>query len=372
MAEVKIYQIFYNEETRKQIDPLYIPLDNTDSQNADWFEFLPIKNFLDKNELDENTYYGFLSPRFEAKTKVKAKDLISLIQDKSYGIDVFLSTFGFNAISFHHNLFEQGERAHPGITELSQKVFDKLGMYTDLNKLISSVHNTAFSNYIIANKAYWMEWKYFADKFYDLVENDQTELGQALRGKTGYFRGDTAMRTFIQERAPGVILSTGKFKTYSFGVEWDSSQKEALSKHEMCNFFKNRYIEYHNPMDLMVYEHIRNLIVESNLKKEISTPPELHPLTQKLQDKSFYFSHFNGNHQRVMKLMKGGKIENINSNGHSNEAYWSVDCNELVLINDKGNITSRYFLVTEENGKIYAQGYYLLNRKIQFKLIENN
>lgn len=370
MSKVKIYQIFYNEETRKQIDPLYIPLDNTGGQNADWFEFWPIKNFLDKNELDENTYYGFLSPRFEAKTKIKSKDLISLVKDKSHGIDVFLSTFGFNAISLHQNLFEQGERAHPGITKLSQKVFEKLGMYTNLNKLISSVHNTAFSNYIIGNKAYWMEWKYFADKFYDLVENDQTELGQALRGKTGYFRGETAMRTFIQERAPSIILSTGKFRTYAFGVEWDSSQKEALSKYEMCNYFKNRYIEHNNPMDLVVYEHIRNLILQNGLKKEVIGPIEFHPLTQKLQGKTFYFSHLNGNHQRMMKLIKDGRIENIDSNGHINEVYWGIDNDELILKNERGNITSRYFLLTEERGKIYAQGYYLANRKIQFKLVE--
>lgn len=370
MKNIKIYQIFYNDETFKQVDPLYIPLDNSSSSNSDWFEFLPIKNFLDNTELEDNTYYGFFSPRFESKTKVKAKDLISLINNSPDNIDVFLSSFGFNPISFHKNLFEQGERAHPGITNLSQKVFDKLGYYINLNNLVSSVQNTAFSNYIVANKKYWLEWKNFADKFYDLVEYDITELGEALRGKTGYFRGETAMRTFIQERAPGVILSTGKFNTYSFGVDWDSGQNNSLPKHRMCNFFKNRYIEYHNPIDLVVYEHIRQLILDEKNNNVISSPPKLHPLTLKLKNRTFWFSHINGKFKRKFTLIENGKIENIDSDGHINETYWDICDNELVLKNNNGNITSRFFLLTCEYGKIYAQGYYLANRKIQFKLIE--
>lgn len=48
---IKLYQIYYNEETRSKIDPLYIPLDNSNSPKPEWFEFYPIKCFLDQNEI---------------------------------------------------------------------------------------------------------------------------------------------------------------------------------------------------------------------------------------------------------------------------------------------------------------------------------
>ena len=260
-ASVKLFQIYYNEETRNQLDSACIPLDNCNSPKPEWYEFYPIKNFLDHNELEENTYYGFLSPRFQQKTCVSPADLIKLIEEKSQeNIDVFLSSLGFNVIAYHQNLFIQGEAAHPGITDLTQRALDKLNVYCDVKNMVSSLQNSAFCNYIVGNKAYWTEWKALADKFYDLVENDHTELGEALRANTHYWRGDTSMRTFIQERLPAVILASNKYRTFSFGVEWNSDMLDRLPKYEICNYFKVRYSQTKDPMDLLVYKHIRNLI----------------------------------------------------------------------------------------------------------------
>ena len=264
---IKIYQIFYNEETRNQIDPRYIPLDNTHSPKPEWFEFYPIKSFLDNNELEDNTYYGFLSPRFYEKTGVSAEQLIAIIQEKSQdNIDVFLSSLGFGSIAYYQNSFEQGEVWHPGLKELSQQALNKMGVCINLDELVSSSYSTAYCNYIIGNKRYWHEWKILADKFYNLVENDTSELGETLRAKTSYHRGETAMRTFIQERLPSIILALNNFRTISFGREIHPQFLEP-AKYEMCNYFKSRYTQTKDPLDLLVYKHIRHTISISTENK---------------------------------------------------------------------------------------------------------
>ena len=259
-AQIRLYQICYNEETKQAIDPLCIPLDNSHSPKLEWFEFYPIKQFLDNNELEENTYYGFLSPRFYEKTGVTIGNLINLIQENSQeGIDVFLSSLGFGSIAYYQNLFEQGEMWHSGLKQLTQQALNKMGISVNLDTLVSSTHSAAYCNYIIGNKAYWQEWRQLADSFYNLVENDKSELGEMLRADTAYWRGDSPMRTFIQERLPSVILASNKYKTCSFGREINPNLLEH-SKFEMCNYFKGRYNQTRDPMDLAVYRHIRETI----------------------------------------------------------------------------------------------------------------
>jgi hypothetical protein len=63
----KIYQIYYSEATKAHNDPGFLPMDNLANERPDWREYWPIRNYLLNNNLEEDTRYGFLSPKFEAK-----------------------------------------------------------------------------------------------------------------------------------------------------------------------------------------------------------------------------------------------------------------------------------------------------------------
>ncbi len=258
---IQIYQIFYNEQTRQAVDPLYIPLDNTQGPK-EWFEFYPIRQFLEQNELKDNTYYGFLSPKFFHKTQVHAQDLIHFINEQAQQapVDAFLSSLGLNALSYYQNMFEQAETAHPGIKALSQRCLNAMGIPINLDHLVSTNHNAVFCNYIIANKTYWSAWKVLADKFYHLVENDTTDLGMALRADTDYLGDKAAMRTFIQERFPSLILANPAYKTRIFGHEWQALEQKLFYPEELAHYFKQRYLQTHDPMDLAVFKHLTHLV----------------------------------------------------------------------------------------------------------------
>ena len=77
----QIYQIYYSEATKAQNDLGFLPLDNLANERPDWREYWPIRNFLLKNELAENTSYGFFSPKFKDKTNLEASDVVNFISN---------------------------------------------------------------------------------------------------------------------------------------------------------------------------------------------------------------------------------------------------------------------------------------------------
>jgi len=102
---VNIYQIFYDEITRANLDPGFIPLDNSHPKIKGWYEFWPILNFLNNHKLDEGDWYGFLSPKFESKIGLCSKDLLEMIEQNSNRADVLLLSPEWDQISYFINVF---------------------------------------------------------------------------------------------------------------------------------------------------------------------------------------------------------------------------------------------------------------------------
>lgn len=275
MANVKIYQIFYNEETQQQIDPHFIPLDNRPEVGgeAQWYEFGAIRNFLNTHQLDDDTFYGFVSPKISKKVGLTSEQLIKLIQRAS-DADVCFPAYPYYALSYYINPFEHGEEFHPNITELTQQLIDQLDWQLDLSKLVCATTNFNYSNFIFAKKKYWQTWLHYAQQLYDLVEHDQSELGKKLRGDTFYNLEDrsdlTPMRAFIQERLPAIIFAQHSFriahaendKTFPVLALTHQQPQNAYdyAKFHMCNYLKIQYLQTGDSSFLETYWHIRSLI----------------------------------------------------------------------------------------------------------------
>ena len=262
--KIEIYQIYYNEATRQSLDPDFIPLDNTHGPK-EWYEFYPMLQFLNTHELDDDTYYGFLSPKFFEKTGVCGKDLHQIIQRHAIDVDgnrvdVFLSSVGFNSLTYHQNVFYQGERNHPGFLSLMQLSLRKMGIFLDLKSMISTNYNSAFCNYVIAKKRYWQQWQKIANQFYALVENDQSEIGRMLRQNTNYMADPAPMRAFIQERFVSVVLAMDGYRTMPFGFETSKLNLDADNIFGLCHYFKTKYEQTRNMEDLLMYQKLKELV----------------------------------------------------------------------------------------------------------------
>jgi hypothetical protein len=206
---ILIYQIFYNEETKKKILPKFIPLDNTKNSRPDWYEFWVILNYLKKNKLNDHTWYGFLSPKFLLKTGYNSNFILNAIEQHGHSCDVAIFSPGWDQLSYFLNPFEQGNVWHPGLMSASQKFIENYGLDVNLSQLVSDTTSSVFSNYIIGKKNYWIKWKKIAESFFEYCEQSSE-----LQAKTSYGSKEKQIpiKTFIQERFASLLLSTESFK----------------------------------------------------------------------------------------------------------------------------------------------------------------
>jgi hypothetical protein len=205
-----VYQIYYDDETKRQLLPGFIPLDNTRNSRPDWFEFFVILNFLRNNTLEEGAWYGFLSPKFYKKTGCTS-DFVNSNLDKhgdKFGVIVF--PYSWDQLSFFLNPFEQGEMCHPGLLMATQNFINKINLKIDLEKLVTDTTSSVFSNFIIAKKDYWIKWRWLAEEYFKYVEGDvKHQILTSYKTKSN----PVPMKTFIQERFATLILSSGGYRT---------------------------------------------------------------------------------------------------------------------------------------------------------------
>lgn len=246
------------------LDPGFIPLDNSLNERPDWYEFWVIRDFLKKNKLQENGWYGFLSPKFALKTGFNSSIVFDAIEKCCEYSDVCIISSSWDQLAYFLNPFEQGECWHPGLLKISQYFFDEIGLNMDLEKLVTHSKISVFSNYIIAKPRFWEEWLIIADKFFEIVESNAVpELNQ----KTSYGSFDyrAPMKTFIQERFATVILAQGGYRVVSLDQIPEQALFFRLFKNDVrtrnmlkaCDSLKEKYCRTKDEEFLNMYYRVR-------------------------------------------------------------------------------------------------------------------
>ena len=257
----KIFQIFYDEESKKKIDPKFLPLDNSNC-NDDWFELSAIRNYLLNNKLDLDCFYGFLSPNFSKKTNFSSQFVINLVESYKYQIDVALFSIRWDQIAFFKNPFEQGECYHPGLIQASQSFLNSIYFDVDINNLITHSQTAVFSNYIIAKPKFWLKWLDLINKFYEYSKNNadvnQLTMHRDLK---------IPLKVFIQERLSCIILSSNTFKVATPDqslngplATYFNNDNYTRRRLITCDLLKERYCKTKNPDFLNMFYLLRNEI----------------------------------------------------------------------------------------------------------------
>lgn len=202
----RIFQIFYDDETRASLDPGFLPLDNRANPRPDWYEVWPILRYFEEHGIDDACWYGFLSPRFHQKTHLRSEQIHRWLDRYADGADVIV--FSQRLKRRYRNVFEQGERTHPGITAVAQRAFTEMGLDVDLQRLDTRGRKAVFSHYFVARGAFWRRWLEVVRKLVALAESGDSVAGAELRHGTSY-RADTPpihYKVFVAERVPSVLL----------------------------------------------------------------------------------------------------------------------------------------------------------------------
>jgi hypothetical protein len=190
MHAVHTYQILNHYTSRQELDPGFGVLDNSTNERPDWYEYWPIRKFLLSEPLDENAFYGFLSPKFKLKTNLNAADVVDFIGSSEAPTDVVL------------------------FMQVAQDFFARLGSPQPLAELVSDSRNTVHSNYFIAKPRFWRAWLKITEQLFEIAENARDPLGIRLSTATEYRgRREVQMKIFLMERvATWILLTDSSFK----------------------------------------------------------------------------------------------------------------------------------------------------------------
>ncbi len=269
MSAAHIYQIFYDDRSRESLDPAFLPLDNTRNARSGWFEFWAIREYLRSHALSEQDWYGFLSPRFRAKTGVDAGTLGSFLEFSEQRGEVALITAAWDQLAYFQNPFEQGELWHPGLAALCQSVVDALGLGIDLRGTVAHSGNFAYSNYVVAKPVYWRRWLAIADELFALAEEGADPYPTRLAMLTNHYSkpNATPMKAFVQERLPLLLILRHGFRTTTLDVSMAGAidplfgtQPRTRALLQTCDQLKRAFTETRRAACLEAYHTVRALV----------------------------------------------------------------------------------------------------------------
>ena len=163
-----IYQIWYNEDSRKMGFHGFKPLAN--KYLSPFFENTPILGLYhtEFNNIGNNEWVGVLSPKFFQKAQVP-RPVTAIELDKLLS-ETEKDVVGFNIKSTQRNIIKQGDIYHKDFSKVFKMIIDKAGIDYDIRlparKLFTmpsghQVYTNVFMNAIIARK--WVYEKYIKD-----------------------------------------------------------------------------------------------------------------------------------------------------------------------------------------------------------------
>ena len=124
-------------------------------------------------------------------------------------IDVILLTPSIHNSAYYLNVFAHGESKHPGLLDVAQQFFQRLGKPADLGQLVTDSRTEVFSNYFVARPRFWREWLKVNEAIFAIAEDPHDALGARLRAPAPYrARASAPMKIFVMERIATWILNT--------------------------------------------------------------------------------------------------------------------------------------------------------------------
>jgi hypothetical protein len=203
---VRLFHIAYSEQTLANVPPGFGVLDNLNSTHNDCREYWPIRNFLLTQPLDDNTWYGFFSPRFAEKVGLGYDQVSAFVQANAATSDVATFSPQPDMGAFFLNVFEQEELFSPGFTAAAEAFLAEAGIPVSLGGLVMDSRQIVFSNYFVARPAFWRAWLELNEKLFAICNGPATPLQQQLTHETKY-PGAVQRKVFLMERLASVLLT---------------------------------------------------------------------------------------------------------------------------------------------------------------------
>jgi len=124
--KVRIFQIYYRPEQRQYLDPAFEPYNN-EGDDSPLLEFNVFRKLQNSKHVEGADYWGALSWKFREKTGLGGRQLREVIASHP-GFDVYYCNPFPELEGLYHNLWLQGETAHPNFLILCREFFQAAGL----------------------------------------------------------------------------------------------------------------------------------------------------------------------------------------------------------------------------------------------------
>ena len=260
-SQVHGFVISYTAEIYDNVQAPFIPLDNRDNPRPDWQEYWPIRKFLLNENLIEDDYYGFFSPRFQEKTGLNAEQVVDYISQLDSNTDVILFSPQPDMGAFFLNIFDQNELFDPGFKESAQNFCNFAELKIDISGLIMDSRNIIFSNYFIAKPTFWKRWFEVCEILFSACENYPKIAKIHGWSQPTNYRNGIQRKVFLLERIATLILTTeSKWKINAhnpFQFAYSGSRLNQFPKETViCDALKIAFTETRNNVYLQQFSNI--------------------------------------------------------------------------------------------------------------------
>ncbi|AVP99157.1 hypothetical protein C7S18_19160 [Ahniella affigens] len=239
---LRLFHIAYDEATRADVPAGFELMDHSDNERSDWREYWPIRRFLKGHlqgaAVDDDSWFGFFSPRFKEKTGLTPSQVTAFVESSAPAVDVVTFSPQADMGAFFLSPFEQEEMFQPGFIAASQAFLGAIGVNADLSKIVMDSRQIVFSNYFVAKKPFWRRWIDINEKLFALCEGEKGPKFEALRASLTsptQYPGGVQRKVFLMERIASLILTlepSWRVRAYNtFDCAWSATALNQY-KHE--------------------------------------------------------------------------------------------------------------------------------------------
>lgn len=155
MSDIVIYECLYSAQQEPSLagaHPLYIA-----NHNPERRELQAYVEAYKRQLYSLQGYTGVFSPKFELKCHVTLDDFVHFASQQ-HAATCHINPFPQIAY-WSYNVWEQGEIAHPGLTQAAQQLLDAVGIGLQLAATPRhSGHLLAYSNFWVGNTDFWQRY----------------------------------------------------------------------------------------------------------------------------------------------------------------------------------------------------------------------
>ncbi|NOU00964.1 MAG: hypothetical protein HOO95_05245 [Gallionella sp.] len=223
MVKMKIYQIYYDDQSKSALNPNFIPFNNTHPEKPFEFEYGVMRKLYFKSDtFSDDGFLGVMSWKFQQKTYVSPAKFIGWMEwmhKKKVGDIYTINPYPHESKIFE-NVWQQGNHFHPGLLDFACEMFDKAGIDKELLTLKHPPSVACYCNYWVAKQSFWDVYMSYTEKLYKAVyESDAAIQNYAFRIQADK-KIKSGMFSFLFERMFSTVLAKHQeeFKVYPYYI----------------------------------------------------------------------------------------------------------------------------------------------------------